>query len=291
MILQKGAGRLPALRRLLAAGALLGLAACQAAPVTEPGSEELAGPPVAYPADTKRRILAIAMREWQDFGAPEIDFTGFTARPLLAGLPETDPRVFPNLLAYWNSVRSGWQDYIRDQKLLYEAGNGAWTREAWSAAFVSYVMRSAGVDRDDFPWDAGHRTYIDALIQRHRLYGPAAVFQVYDVTQYAPRPGDLICADRSRPLDRRLTSVAERLAEIGRPRGMHCDIVVELQPGRVAAIGGNVGNSVSRSWFPTDADGYLLRREPPLDPSERSFFAVIRTSIPDPPLIARGPAG
>lgn len=274
-------------RLLLVAATLLGLAACQSAkPAAQAAREEMAGPPIVYPAETKRRILAIAVREWQEFGAPEIDFTNGAAQPLLSGLAENDPRVFPNVLAYWNAVRSGWEDYIRDQKLLYQSGNGAWSDEAWSAAFISYVMRSAGVDRDDFPWSAGHRNYIDALIQRHRTYGPAAVFQVYDVTQYAPQPGDLVCADRSLPLSRRITSVAERLAELGSSRPMHCDIVVEVQPGRIGTIGGNVGHSVAKSWFPTDAYGYLLRRLPPRHESERTFFAVIRTNIADPALIA-----
>jgi hypothetical protein len=265
---------------------LLVLSACQSAqPITSPVREDIPGPPIAYPAEAKRRLIAIAVREWQEFGAPEIDYSSFVPQTVWSGVPEGDPRVFPNILAYWNAVRTGWETYIRDQKTVFQgSGGGAWTTEAWSAVFISYLMRSAGIDRDDFPWSAGHRNYIDDLIQRHAAYGSSAVFQVYDIEQAPPRPGDLVCADRSAPRSRRLASVADRAAEIGSSRGMHCDLVVDVQSGRIGAIGGNVGQSVTKSWFPTDSYGRLLRRHPPEQDSERTFFAVIRTAIPDSPV-------
>lgn len=237
-------------------------------------------PPISYPAGIRERIVAIAEREWREFGAGEIDFTTGEPVPLATGLHETDPRIFPNVMAYWNAVRGRWADYIRDEKFRYQAGEAAWASEAWSAVFVSYVMRTAGIDRDDFPWDAGHRNNIDALIERYNRYGAAAAFTPYDLENYAPRPGDLICADRSRPVEARITTVAERAAESGQSRGMHCDIVTVVQAGRIGAIGGNVADSVSRSWFPTDAYGRLLRPMAGV-PGERTFFAVIRLNVPE----------
>lgn len=266
--------------RLLAASALLALAACAGRPAATVSEAEPEWPPISYPASVRERIVEIAEREWRAFGGTEIDYGDGTANELYGGLRETDPRVFPNVLAYWNSVRGPWADYVRDEKARYQAGQAAWTAQPWSAVFVSYVMRSAGIDRDDFPWDAGHRNYIDALIERHGRYGAAAAFEPYDLEQYAPRRGDLICADRSRPVEQRIATVAERAAEAGRPRGMHCDIVAVVEPGRVGAISGNVADSVARSWFPTDAYGRLLRT-PPSTPGERTFFTVIRLNVPD----------
>ena len=273
--------------RPFAACLLLALGACAATPPEQPlAPSEPDWPPISYPASVRERIVGIAEREWREFGATEVDFSTGTAQELFAGLRETDPRIFPNVMAYWNSVRGPWADYIRDEKFRFQAGEPTWTTEAWSAVFVSYVMRTAGIDRDDFPWDAGHRNYIDALIERHRTYGAAAAFEPYDLENYAPRPGDLICADRSRPVERRITTVAERAAETGRSRGMHCDIVTVVEVGRVGAIGGNVADSVARSWFPTDAAGRLLRGDPVSAPGERTFFTVVRLNVPEPAIAA-----
>ena len=268
-------------RLLLAAGLFL-LSACAGRPPSTAVPAEREWPPISYPASMRARIVEIAEREWRDFGGTEIDFSTGTANEVYTGLRETDPRIFPNILAYWNAVRGRWAGYIREEKSRYQAGQPAWTAEAWSAVFVSYVMRTAGIDGDDFPWDAGHRNYIDALIERQARYGVAAAFQPYDLEQYAPRRGDLICADRSRPADARITTVADRAAEIGSSRGMHCDIVTVVEAGRVGAIGGNVADSVSRSWFPTDGYGRLLRGAPNTGNGERTFFTVIQLNVPDP---------
>ncbi|MFN4088606.1 MAG: DUF2272 domain-containing protein [Alphaproteobacteria bacterium] len=264
---------------------LLFLAACAAVPPPAPEREE---PPIAYPSAVRDRIVGIAEREWRAFGGAEIDFADGTPREVRPGVHESDPRVFANILAYWNAVRGPWTGYIRDERARYRSGAPTWVAEAWSAVFVSYVMRSAGIDRDDFPWDAGHRNYVDALIARQDRYGAAAAFQPYDVEDYAPEPGDLVCADRSRPVSARIGSVAERAAEAGRSRGMHCDIVAVVEPGRVGAIGGNVADTVALSWFPTDALGRLLRPASG-DPGERTFFAVIRLKVA-PRRVATGPA-
>ena len=52
------------------------------------------------------------------------------------------------------------------------------------------------------------------------------------------------------------------------------DIVVEVGPGWVAAIGGNVDDSVTRSVFPLDARGVLS----PI--SGRPVFTVIENRLP-----------
>src|SRR5437762_398518 len=54
----------------------------------------------------------------------------------------------------------------------------------------------------------------------------------------------------------------------------HCDIVVEVRTGEVHAIGGNVGDSVTRSVFPLDGSGFLS----PI--SARRFFTVIENRLP-----------
>ena len=56
---------------------------------------------------------------------------------------------------------------------------------------------------------------------------------------------------------------------------MHCDIVVGSEPGFVLAVGGNVGDAVSRTRFPADASGYLL----PQPPGSPVLFAVFENRL------------
>ena len=101
------------------------------------------------------------------------------------------------------------------------------------------------------------------MVERARR--PGAVFIAYRPSERAPQVGDLICASRA--------GSGTTLDNLNRGAG-HCDIVVEVRPGAVHAIGGNVGDSVTRSVFPLDARGFLS----PI--SGRRFFAVIENRLP-----------
>lgn len=265
-------------------GVLLFLAACAGPRQTpEPAPERY--PPISYPYQAKERILSIAYREWLEFRRPVLDQTGEEQRQLSKGYEEGDPEVFPHLQAYWNAVRPDYAGYVRQQRSRHRAGvkQGQWAGEPWSAAFISYVMRSAGIDLDDFEWDAGHRNYVDAAIRSEQRYGQEAVFLPHEITDYAPQVGDLVCSDRSMPPQERIRSLSEREAELDGPRGMHCDIVVETAPGRIAAIGGNVRDAVTLSYLPVNAQGYLVPWQPEDGAETRTFFTVLQTNIPDPP--------
>jgi hypothetical protein len=112
---------------------------------------------------------------------------------------------------------------------------GAW---AWSAVFISWVLRKAGLDDRQFLTGQSHSMYVvdarDGIL-------PAPAFHI-EPTPAMPRPGDLICAARGH--DKYL----EDVSEIGfGTTPMHCDIVVSVDPAArmVKAIGGNVQQSVS----------------------------------------------
>ena len=101
------------------------------------------------------------------------------------------------------------------------------------------------------------------MVERTRRSG--AAFVPHRPQARAPQVGDLICASRQ--------GSGTTLDNLNRGAG-HCDIVVELLPGAVAAIGGNVGDSVSRSVFPLDGNEFLS----PI--SGRPVFAVIENRLP-----------
>lgn len=229
----------------------LALAACAAPP---PPIE----PPISYPPAAAERVLRFALAEWRDWGGLVRDAWA----PPSPDSPEAAPSNFPRVLAYWRAVEDD-EGAIRDNRPRYMAALGGsvapnpplWAEPAWSAAFISWVFRSAGVDAREFPPNATHSLYLDGLIADARRFPSQAPFLPHAPEEYAPRPGDLVCLDRSRAPLRHWT---ERLAETGHPRPMHCDIVVGTAPGLVEVVGGNVQDAVTLTRYPADVLGRLL---------------------------------
>ena len=203
-----------------------------------------APPPVA---SAKESMVLLAVQEWFRFGRQTLDFTqGDAPRVEILGVQETAAPQRIN--DYWKSV---------DRPTL----TGLDTEVPWSAAFISWDI--ASVPRDLFCPDARHTIYVERMVLREER--PGAVFVPRHVNERAPQVGDLLCAARD--------GGGTTLENLNRGPG-HCDIVVEVQPGKVHALGGNVHDSVSRSVFPLDARGFL----PPI--AARPFFTVIENKLP-----------
>src|SRR4051812_23268049 len=219
------------------------LGACAAAPPE---------PPLPYPPAARERMLRIALAEWAEWGGVVV---APGQRPPTARA-ESDPANFPRVLAYWRAVPQD-EDAVALNRRLYAAalagdprGAALWQEPFWSAAFISYVMQAAGVDRREFPGDAAHSAYVDALIADAARFPATAPFLPRGPAEVPPRPGDLLCADRGRVPIR---DWRDRAADAGRFRPMHCDIVVEAGPGYVDVIGGNVVGGVTPTPFPPAA--------------------------------------
>jgi hypothetical protein len=193
-------------------------------------------------------MVLLAVGEWARFGRQVVVYS--SDRPPRIEQLGLKEREEPQRIAdYWGAVdhpeRSGLDD------------------AAWSAAFVSWDIASAGVPRDLFCPDQRHTIYVERLVERAGR--PGAVLIPRQPGERAPQVGDLICASRA--------GSGTTLDNLNRGAG-HCDIVVEVQRGQVAAIGGNVADSVSRSVFPLDANGFLS----PI--SGRPVFTVIENKLP-----------
>jgi hypothetical protein len=232
-------------------------------------------PPLPYPPSAAERVLRLAVAEWRDWGG--VVQEGFA--PATPVSPETEPANFPRVLAYWQAVPRD-EGAIRDNRRRYAAalvgqsgaGPALWAEPAWSAAFISWVFRSAGVDSREFPPSATHALYLDGLIAAARRYPATAPFLPHAPEEHAPRPGDLVCRDRSAAPLRHWT---ERLAEGGSIRPMHCDIVVATPPGAVEAVGGNVRDAVTLTRFPAGLDGRLL----PAPPGRAPIVLVMQSRL------------
>jgi hypothetical protein len=234
---------------------LLALGACAGRPA-------MVEPPLSYPPAAAERVLRIAREEWRDWGG----ITRDAFAPAPPASPESDPGNFPRVLAYWRvvpqdhgAVAANRRRYAGLLSASPAAAGALWGDPAWSAAFISWVFASAGVDAREFPPSATHALYLDGLIADAIAFPDRAPFVPRAPEEHAPRPGDLVCLDRARPPLRRWT---ERLAETGRIRPMHCDIVLSVAPGVVEAVGGNVLDAVTLTRFPAAPDGRLVPAPP-----------------------------
>ena len=239
---------------------VLAVAACTSAP--KPAVKSAAGLPPLGPcpasswkaeappptASAKTSMVLLAIGEWARFGRQVITYSA-NQPPRTEQLGVKEREAPQRIQDYWASVghpeRSGLDDV------------------PWSAAFISWDIQSAGVPRDLFCPDQRHTVYVERLVERARRPGAALIPRRLD--ERAPQVGDLICSSRS--------GSGTTLDNLNRGAG-HCDLVVEVRPGAVAAIGGNVGDSVTRSVFPLDANGFLS----PI--SARPYFTVIENTLP-----------
>lgn len=210
---------------------------------------------VPYQAFSREAVVAIALREWRAFGSLDLPDTD-------GDQSERDQGLWQRIGEYWwlgldaGSEESGWtgrHDGLGRTFAPEEDG-----KYAWSAAFISYVMRMAGAG-PRFPYAPDHAEYINASRRGGRW-----VTTAQPPASYAPQPGDLICRGRGRAAGLRFGDL---------PTGRfpsHCDIVVGAPvDGAIPAVGGNVGNAVTRRFFPVGADGIL-------EPADPAWLAVLR---------------
>jgi hypothetical protein len=247
----------------LAAWALLPLllSACasdsssSAQPARVAASTTRAVPPVRISTapPTRAALLAAADAEWQFFGGQQIDMRREPFSAPRLGLLEDEGEAVGRVAEYWHAVG-------RDL-------TGADCQQAWSAAFISYLMVSSNVAPQDFAPSETHFNYLSFLRQRQNL--PAPQFVLRPAASEPIAPGDLLCAPRG-------SNDAATLDDIRPGLAGHCDMVFEVHPqqGWAGVIGGNVFNSVSESLIPIDAQSRAI----PI--AQRPWLAVVKNLLP-----------
>lgn len=204
------------------------------------------------------QILKIAEAEWDYFGRQTVLIENDKESMPLVGKWEDDGDTWATRVnTYWRSVGKPRLD-------------GYDCKQPWSAAFISYIMQTAGLSGAEFPPADAHWSYIRYFAQKGNA---TSTFRTHKIAEYAPRPGDLICATRG---NAGFTPVYDELDTNSVLMGhtkLHCDIVTSVHGNMVEAIGGNVRNSVSKTTVTTKPDGKLL-------PSERRpWFVVMENQL------------
>ncbi|MBU2098621.1 MAG: DUF2272 domain-containing protein [Gammaproteobacteria bacterium] len=238
--------------------------------------------------DVRRRIVDTAAQEWAYFGfsvdeqARVEPVLQSATRQMPRGVftrlsPAESARVASSIAGYWAATPdSDW--ILQRQNANWNAeGAGARWRNAWSAAFISWVMCESGLaEPGQFRRAIAHHSYIDQAIRAADGQDNSAVFTAFEPGEAAVEPGDLLCRG-SRPVYRNL---ADRRAQLGEGARTHCDIVVKVDTDaqKIMVIGGNVRGTVRMKVLPAvQDDGKALRA---LSDNGRALFAHLKLQAP-----------
>jgi hypothetical protein len=227
---------------------------------------------VPYESFTRAEAVAIAEQEWRLFGQRVDDRPLTDSEPDLADDAGRLPGFWERIGEYWwlgqDSQRreSAWTGMHDDTGQEFDPGQEDYY--AWSAAFISYVMRTAGAG-PRFPYAPSHFVYINIGKQMElgRTSGWAVVAERVD--RYAPLPGDLVCFSREKHALK-----YERLPI--RHFAAHCDFVVARDKHQISVIGGNVDHAVTMKHVPVTAAGCLADPGGSVLDTRYPWFVVLR---------------
>lgn len=218
-----------------------------------------------YEPFSRENAVAIALREWRAWGMQVNDAPPGPDLPLeVRG--DRQAGMWQRVGDYWwigqdaGSQSSAWSGKYGDGGQEYRAAP-----PAWSAAFISYLMRSAGAG-DRFPYSPLHATYINAAANGN------AVVSAQPPETYPVQPGDLICYGRRG---------AQRLRFSDLPTSSffgHCDIVVGAAANELTVIGGNVTAGVTMKHVPVSAQGTLSTPDGTVLDTRYPWFVVLHVA-------------
>lgn len=178
------------------------------------------------------KALDIAHQEWVRFGKQHIDINGKLTK---RGGREAEQDYYLRVGDYWKQG-------------VNEDLTGKDTHVPWSAAFISWVMREAGMG-DRFSYSDWHAHYIRNSIRHRRVKDKSFAYWGYRLHERAPQVGDLVGYARQKGItyDYQPTVYSS-----------HTDLVVAVRPGEIDVIGGNVKDSVTKKTLRTDDKGLLV---------------------------------
>jgi hypothetical protein len=216
-----------------------------------------------YEAFSRTEAVAIAQREWRLFGQPVDDDPPDTRPPPPPELkPEREPGLWERVGEYWwlgmNSDQPdrAWTGKHDSFGVVFPASDDG--EYAWSAAFISYVMRIAGAG-ERFPYSPTHATYVDAAWHVANGGGAGWVVSAERPDAYPPQLGSRI-----------------RYQNLPASFSGHCDIVVQIDPGVLSVVGGNVDDAVTMKHIPVNAGGMLADPGGQAIDTRYPWFVVVR---------------
>ena len=166
---------------------------------------------------------------------------------------------------YCQYVGEMWQSLGEDYhgRSTYADGSDV----PWSAAFMSFVVRTAHPRYSTFKFASAHSVFSNDAILARRSNDQCKPFWGYRLTEVRPQLGDIIVRNRLG------NSFTFDYAENHSNFVSHSDLVVEVSDGAIKVLGGNVKNSVSMSRYELNGSGFI--------DTSQDAFAILRNRIED----------
>ncbi|MBV8191223.1 MAG: DUF2272 domain-containing protein [Alphaproteobacteria bacterium] len=205
----------------------------------------------AAPSAFAKKAATTALEQWTFFGRQTYDLAG---RVVQRGHTEGEE-------GFYERVGTYWQDGTNTHGI-----DGRNHDVPWSAAFISWVMRTAGAG-DRFRYSTQHSVYIFQGIRDFLQKRAAAGYWTVRLAAAAPQVGDLVCWAREDGVD-------YDHQKGGNYKG-HADLVVEVMADSVTVVGGNVGDSVTKRPLRRDGAGFLL----PTVQGGETLFALMQCRL------------
>jgi hypothetical protein len=272
----------------------LALAACAGTPKAPRPAAMVAAPSVAactaqvddpqeppfvrdcYGVFSRAAAVAVALGEWHAWGQVVYDGDPTADGPVDPDTKaERQPGFWQRVGLYWwigmneSNPSAGWTgEHDASGNIFVPEDDGDY---AWSAAFISFVMRMAGAG-PAFPYAESHSVYIDAAVAETQDHLGQYGIQAEPPDAYAPVVGDIICYGRDGAATLKYTDLPA-----GRFTG-HCGIVVASQPGQISIIGGNVEDAVALTHVPVTSQGMLAEPDGTVLDTRYPWLVVIRVA-------------
>ncbi|NGO08416.1 DUF2272 domain-containing protein [Streptomyces sp. HC44] len=179
---------------------------------------------------------------------------------------ETEPAMTATLQDYYSTG-------VRSPVTASDLQSSSWQAgHPWSAVFISWVMRQAGVG-NAFTYSTAHRVYVSAAKRNAETGNTANPFWAYPVEKIVPEVGDLVCADRDGGGG--CGGVTYATIDNGTAWSTHCDVVtaVDRTGRKLTAVGGNVSQSVKAKTITIDAQGFVV---PQQSGQSCRYFAILK---------------
>jgi len=192
-------------------------------------------------AFAKRKSISAFVNNLQNTAIKELDFWK------KGSLKEGDKSMMDRLRAYW---KEGGGVNWSDQKMK---------DEAWSAAFISYIMKKSGAG-SDFKYSTSHSTYITDAV-KNRKENNSNPFKAYRPEEVKLEIGDLVGYPRQSGVTYDTKGAYKA----------HTDIVIGIKNGIAETIGGNIADSVSITKVPLTLDGKIDKSK-----ARNNYFVVIK---------------